>query len=67
MKTCCLLLLAALFAGCSSVNSAKSGSPAAVAEGPSSSESSQYHARTISEYSEGESKFLNMATNGDVN
>jgi hypothetical protein len=60
MKIICLGLFCALLAGCNSMGTAKTGSvptPAAASAQPTN----QYHARTISEFSEGESKFLDMA------
>jgi hypothetical protein len=66
IKTSGLLLLCAAFAGCSSMTGAKSGANAPVASVSANPETNRDHARIITEYSEGESKFLEMAPEGDA-
>ncbi len=64
MKTSCLWLMCAVLAGCSSTggkNASNTGAQHPVAMVAASPAPSTYHAKLISEFSEGESKFLEMA------
>jgi uncharacterized protein YceK len=66
MKKSCLLMMIACAAlsGCSSLTATKSAASPAPAR-HSNSASRQYHAQIISEYGDGETRFLNLSPDGD--
>jgi uncharacterized protein YceK len=65
MKISCLIVLCAVFTGCSSVSRTNANSTTTAAA-PTNAESTQYHAHIITEYSDGATKFLDMSTNEDA-
>ena len=61
MKTSYLLLLCLLAAGCSSISRADRSSSGVPAHASDNARPAQYHATIISEFSDGETRFLTMA------